>query len=197
MTSQQGARRQTKQEKQTREEQKRRLEELLKREGMESEARSRRLTQELEAKSKEALELEGRARAELEAKLLEAERGLTQEQGELREAGLRMQRLIIEERERGIELALRALERENIASRQAELAKKANITMQQAIQIAMSQQNGTIMECRLIGERPAGEKDQVFYILTIVSSDEPDSATTRMLISAVDGRVVKTWKDEK
>jgi len=94
-------------------------------------------------------------------------------------------------------MARRKLEREIMARRQAELAKKANITMQQAIQIAMSQQSGTVMECRLIGERPAGERDQVLYILTIVSGDEPESATTRMLISAVDGHVVKTWKDEK
>jgi len=94
-------------------------------------------------------------------------------------------------------MARRKLEREMMARRQAELAKKANITMQQAIQIAMSQQSGTVMECRLIGERPAGEKDQVFYILTIVSGDEPESVSTRMLISAIDGRVARTWKDEK
>jgi beta-lactamase regulating signal transducer with metallopeptidase domain/uncharacterized membrane protein YkoI len=193
---------QTKQEKQAREEQKRRelLEERLKREGLELEARSRRLTQELEAKSKEAQELEGRARAELEAKILEAQRGLTQDQEEkrkLREAEERL-RAELEAKERDPELMVRRkLEREIMARRQVELAKKANITMQQAIQIAMSQQSGTVMECRLIGERPAGEKDKVFYILTIVSGDEPESASTRMLISAIDGRVVKTWKDEK
>ena len=73
-----------------------------------------------------------------------------------------------------------------------EAAKKANITMQQAIQIAMSQQPGTVMQCRLIIEQLAGERDQVFYILTIVSNDEPKT----MLISAVDGRVVRTWKNE-
>jgi beta-lactamase regulating signal transducer with metallopeptidase domain len=79
----------------------------------------------------------------------------------------------------------------------AELAKKANITMQQAIQIAMSQQPGTVMQCRLISEQPAGERDQVFYILTIVSGDEQKSASTTMLISAVDGRVVRTWKNKR
>src|SRR5215510_5971572 len=101
-----------------------------------------------------------------------------------------------EEREPEL-MARRKLEREIMARRQAELVKKANITMQQAIQIAMSQQSGTVMECRLIGERLEGERDQVFYILTIVSGDEQESASTRMLVSAVDGRVVKTWKDEK
>jgi len=120
-----------------------------------------------------------------------------EEKNKLREAEekLRAER---EARERDPELmARRKLEREMMARRQAELAKKANITMQQAIQIAMSQQSGTVMECRLIGERPAGEKDQVFYILTIVSGDEPESVSTRMLISAIDGRVARTWKDEK
>jgi beta-lactamase regulating signal transducer with metallopeptidase domain/uncharacterized membrane protein YkoI len=79
----------------------------------------------------------------------------------------------------------------------AELAKKANITMQQAIQIAMSQQPGTVMQCRLIGEKLAGERDQVFYNLTMVSADEPKSASTTMLISAADGRVVRTWKNKR
>jgi len=53
-----------------------------------------------------------------------------------------------------------------------------------------------VMQCRLIGGRPAGERDQVFYILTIVSGDEPKSPSTTMLISAVDGSVVRTWKNE-
>src|SRR5215510_6400889 len=124
----------------------------------------------------------------------------TQEQEEkkkLREAEEKLQ-AEREAKERDPELmAHRKLEREIMARRQAELAKKANITMQQAIQIAMSQQSGTIMECRLIGERPAGERDQVLYILTIVSGDEPESASTHMLISAVDGRIARTWKDER
>jgi len=94
-------------------------------------------------------------------------------------------------------MARRKQEREAMARRQAELAKKANITMQQAIQIALSQQAGTVMECRLIGERPAGEKDPVFYLLTIVSGDEPVSVSTRMMISGIDGHVGKIWKDEK
>src|SRR5215813_12225421 len=118
----------------------------------------------------------------------------TQEQEEkkkLREAEEKA-RAVREAMERDPELmARRKLERERMARRQAELAKMANITMQQAIQIAMNQQSGTVMECRLIGERPAGERDQVFYILTIVSGDEQESASTHMIISAVDGRVVR------
>jgi uncharacterized membrane protein YkoI len=82
-----------------------------------------------------------------------------------------------------------------VAKQQAELAKKANITMQQAIQIALSQQAGKVIECHLIERLPKiPDKDQVFYNLTIVSGDEPQSASTQMLISAVDGRVVATRK---
>ncbi|HKQ75380.1 MAG TPA: M56 family metallopeptidase [Blastocatellia bacterium] len=202
VTSQQDAGRLTKQEEQAREEQKRKelLEQRLKREGIELEARSRSAKQDVEAKYKEALEYEERARAELNAKMLEAHQGLSQEQEEkrkLRELEERA-RAEMEAKERDPEyMARRRMEQKIAARRQAELAKKANVPMQQAIQIAMSQQAGTVMECRLIGERPAGEKDQVFYILTIVSGDEPESASTRMLISAIDGRVVRTWKDEK
>src|SRR5262245_42030690 len=179
VTVQQDDGRKAKQEERATEEQRQRLKELR-------EAALKRKAAELEAQR-----LEGRQLQDASS---------TQEQEEkkkLREAEEKL-RAEIEAKERDPELmARRKLEREIMARRQAELAKKANITMQQAIQIALSQQSGTVMECRLIGERPAGERDQVFYILTIVSGDEPESATTRMLISAVDGRVAKTWKDEK
>jgi beta-lactamase regulating signal transducer with metallopeptidase domain/uncharacterized membrane protein YkoI len=163
-----------------------------------------RATEEQRRRLRELREAELKRRAELAKLSMEEQRlqdaSSTQEQEEkkkLREAKERLQ-AEIEAKERDPELmAHRKLERERMIKRQSELAKMANITMQQAIQIAMSQQSGTVMECRLIGERPAGEKDQVFYILTIVSGDEPESASTRMLISAIDGRVVKTWKDEK
>src|SRR5262245_4660580 len=162
------------------------------------------LAQQEEQKRRELRVETSKRKAESEALLRELRQlqdaSSSQEQEEkkkLREAEEKL-RAEIEAKERDPELmARRKLEREKMARRQAELAKKANITMQQAIQIALSQQTGTVMECRLIGERPEGERDQVFYILTIVSGDEPESVTTRMLISAVDGRVAKTWKDEK
>jgi len=157
-------------------------------------------------------ELKRRA-AEVEAMLLEARQlhdaSLTQEQEEkkkLRESGEKL-RAELEASVRDMELiGQRKLEHEIMSSYQwepakkeniAELAKKANITMQQAIQIAMNQQPGTVTQCRLISEQPMGERDQVFYILTIVSGDEPKSPSITMLISAVDGRVVRTWKNER
>jgi len=163
-----------------------------------------RATEEQRQRLKELREAALKRKAELEALRLQEQQlqdaSSTQEQEEKKKLREAEEKLHAEREamERDPELmARRKLEREKMARRQAELAKKANITMQQAIQIAMNQQSGTVMECRLIGERPAGERDQVFYILTIVSGDEPESASTRMVISAVDGRVVKTWKDEK
>ena len=176
-TSQQVAGIQTTQETQAREERKAReaREEALKRHKAEQEARQDEqtlgvaFTQEQEEREKRKIrEFQERERAEREMKESDPEL-----------------------------MARRKLERVMMARRQAELAKKANITMQQAIQIAMSQQSGTVMECRLIGERMSGDQEQVLYILTLVSGDDSDSATTRLLISAVDGKVVKTWKDEK
>jgi beta-lactamase regulating signal transducer with metallopeptidase domain/uncharacterized membrane protein YkoI len=132
--------------------------------------------QRLEASLKEARTPEEKAKLELELKKLDLE--------------LRGQRKP--------EYKFISIQRERVnKSNMAELAKKANITMQQAIQIAMSQQPGTVMQCRLISEKLAGEQDQVFYILTIVSADEPKSASTTMLISAADGRVVRTWKNKR
>jgi bla regulator protein blaR1 len=122
-------------------------------------------TQELEAKHKEARLMQKRLTQEREAIQKKVEE--TREQREARER--------------------------RVAKQQAELAKKASITMQQAIQIALSQQTGTLIECHLI-ERQIGDKDQIFYELTIVSGDEPESASTYMLISAVNGRIVATRK---
>src|SRR5262245_21278071 len=160
----------------------------------------------------DALDRKKRAQAELEAKFSETARGLAQEMegkidGELVSLMGKEKALAeLEAMAKDPDL-VRKMEREweaiQQARQQAELAKKANITMQQAMQIAMSQQSGTVTQCRLTAKGPGGkqgqggEKGQVFYILTIVSGDEPKSAPTFMLISAIDGRVVKTWKEEK
>jgi uncharacterized membrane protein YkoI len=138
-----------------------------------------------------------RQEAELERQLLEKDTDRKQElEAKWKETHLMQERLTqeLEAKQKIDEPREQKEARERlVAKQQAELAKKANITMQQAIQIAMSQQAGTVIECHLI-ERQIGDKDQVFYSLTIVSGDEPESASTHMFISAVDGRVVATRK---
>ncbi|MCI0664892.1 MAG: hypothetical protein L0220_27830, partial [Acidobacteria bacterium] len=89
-------------------------------------------------------------------------------------------------------IAIRKLEREMRAKDQAELAKQARITMQQAIQVATNQQPGTVMECRL-----GREEGEVVYKLLILSGDDKESIATYFLISAIDGRVVKFEKEKR
>ena len=76
---------------------------------------------------------------------------------------------------------------------EAELAKMAQIPMYQAIQIATSQQPGTVLECRLRGNR-VEDRETVYYDVRILSAEGAKSIVTRFAISAIDGRVLKTDK---
>ena len=89
-------------------------------------------------------------------------------------------------------LVRRRAERELIARQQAELAKQANITMQQAIQTATNQYPGTVLESRLVRE-----SNQACYLLTILSDNGGEATITRVLMSAIDGTVLKTMKEER
>jgi beta-lactamase regulating signal transducer with metallopeptidase domain/uncharacterized membrane protein YkoI len=161
------------------------------------------LTQEEEAKLKEELRALGILKQrqpitqEEEAKLKEDMRFLEKRLAELKRAEHEGGGAKFQEREFEARRLAQQLEREVRAKRQSELAKEAKVTMQQAIQIATSQQPGTVMECRLIGEKLVGERDTVLYVVTVLSSNETESTTTRVVISAIDGRVVKTLKDER
>ena len=94
-----------------------------------------------------------------------------------------------------------AREREQEARQQAQLAGLANISMDQAIQIAVSEQPGKVFECRLIGE-PSDEPGklirdgQVFYNVTIVSGDEANPVR-HVLVSAIDGSIYRNAKGER
>jgi beta-lactamase regulating signal transducer with metallopeptidase domain/uncharacterized membrane protein YkoI len=75
----------------------------------------------------------------------------------------------------------------------AELAKIAQIPMYQAIQIAISQQLGTVLECRLRGHR-VDNQENVYYDIRILSTEGGESKISRFAISAIDGRILKTDK---
>ncbi|MGA9996070.1 MAG: M56 family metallopeptidase [Pyrinomonadaceae bacterium] len=84
---------------------------------------------------------------------------------------------------------------------QAELARMAKISMEQAIQIATSQQPGKVFECSLVGKRSeSSEKSakipQVFYHVVILSGDESTPTLVHVLINATDGSVFKTEREE-
>jgi beta-lactamase regulating signal transducer with metallopeptidase domain/uncharacterized membrane protein YkoI len=89
-------------------------------------------------------------------------------------------------------ISWRWIEPEKEAKQQAELAKQAYLTMPQAIQIAMHEHFGKVLESRLVREH-----DQACYSITILTDDGVKTATVRVLLSAVDGRVFNTSKEER
>jgi len=86
----------------------------------------------------------------------------------------------------------RRFEREMKAKHQIELVKEAKITMAQAIQFATYHQPGTVLECRL-----GRERDEVVYHVVIVSGEGTESGNTHVQISAIDGRVIRSDKEER
>jgi beta-lactamase regulating signal transducer with metallopeptidase domain len=81
---------------------------------------------------------------------------------------------------------------------QAALVKLARINMDQAIQIATSQQPGKVMAATLEArgwEEPGklGKDGVVFYHVEI--ADEVNNASTHVWVNAVDGTVIKTEKE--
>ena len=96
----------------------------------------------------------------------------------------------------------RAQEEEEIKVRQAELARAAKITMDQAILIATSQTPGKVLECSLIGEHweapgKLAKDGMVLYHTVIIAGDEANPVTTHVLINALDGSVIKIEKEER
>jgi len=93
-------------------------------------------------------------------------------------------------------------EREMEARQKTELAKAAKISMDQAIQIAMSSSPGKVLECSLVGERrkepvDAAKPGGVFYHVVILSGDDSNPVTNHVMVNAVDGSVVRMEKEER
>jgi beta-lactamase regulating signal transducer with metallopeptidase domain len=128
------------------------------------------LTQEQEAQLKEELT---RSAREIEEGLKRGYKGWPQSetQGQEFDAKLLAQQLGIK------------------AGREDELAKLPQITMQQAIQIATSQQPGKVLECRLAG-RVVEDLWLAYYDVWILSAEGAERSFTRFAISAIDGRIL-------
>jgi uncharacterized membrane protein YkoI len=85
---------------------------------------------------------------------------------------------------------------------QSALVNLARISMEQAIQIATSQQPGKVLACSLVGEHweapgKLAKDGRVLYHTVIISGDDANPVTTHVLINAVDGSVVKTTKEDR
>ena len=86
--------------------------------------------------------------------------------------------------------------------RNAELARAAKISMDQAIQIATSKTPGKVLECTLVGERWEGPGELakpglVLYHVVILSGDESNPITNHVLVNAVDGIIFRAEKQER
>jgi TonB family protein len=93
-------------------------------------------------------------------------------------------------------------EREIEAKQKAELARLARISMDQAIQIAISQTPGKVLECSLIGEHweapgKLAADGQVLYHVVILGGDEANPTTTHVLVNAIDGTIFKNAKERR
>ncbi len=93
-------------------------------------------------------------------------------------------------------------EREVEAKQQAVLAGLAKISMDQAIQIAVSQNPGKVFECSLVGEHweapgQLAKTSLVLYHVVILSGDEAKPTTVHVLVNAVDGTIVRAKKEER
>lgn len=75
---------------------------------------------------------------------------------------------------------------------QAELTQGATLSMDRAIQIATSQIPGKVLACSL-----GRDGDKIFYHVVIITSDGQKSTATYVWVSATDGQILKTEKEER
>ena len=83
-------------------------------------------------------------------------------------------------------------DQEERARKQAELTRGATLSMDRAIQIATSQVPGKVLACSL-----GRDGDKIFYHVVIISGDGDKSTATYVWVSATDGQILKTEKEER
>ena len=98
-----------------------------------------------------------------------------------------------EERERKerVEMEMREV-------RQAALVRLAKINMDQAIQIATSQQSGKVLLCSLEAshwEAPGKLANDGFVFYHVMIANEGDVGATHVWVNAIDGTIIKTEKE--
>jgi beta-lactamase regulating signal transducer with metallopeptidase domain len=90
------------------------------------------------------------------------------------------------------------IEMEMREARQAALVRLAKINMDQAIQIATSQQPGKVLFCSLDAshwEAPGKLANDGFVFYRVIIANEGDAGSTVLWINAVDGTILKTEKE--
>jgi TonB family protein len=84
------------------------------------------------------------------------------------------------------------MEQQGRAERARDLTRGAVLSMDRAIQIATSQVPGKVLACSL-----GREGDKIFYHVIIIGGDGDKSTTTYVWVSAIDGQILKTEKEEQ
>ena len=95
------------------------------------------------------------------------------------------------ERKERVEMEMREV-------RQAALVRLAKINMDQAIQIATSQQAGKVLFCSLDAnhwEAPGKLASDGLVFYRVIIANEGDAGSTMMLVNAIDGTIIKTEKE--
>ena len=95
------------------------------------------------------------------------------------------------ERKERVEMEMREV-------RQAALIRLAKINMDQAIQIAASQQSGKVLLCSLDAshwEAPGKLANDGFVFYRVIIANEGDVGATHVWVNAIDGTIIKTEKE--
>ena len=135
------------------------------------------VTQEKERKDKEVLETKMRRANEMD----EMKMRMAQDPDFRREI----------QRKQEIEMEMKEV-------RQAALVRLAKINMDQAIQIATSQQSGKVLECTLNAshwKEPGKLADDGFVFYRVIIANENSEGSTHVFVNAVDGSIIKSEKE--
>jgi beta-lactamase regulating signal transducer with metallopeptidase domain len=148
------------------------------------------LTQEQREKIEEKLKLNERQLEGREQKYREAREKWKAEEreGKTKIKSKEYEKLIRKDIDKQVRKELEAAGRDGSSKEQAELAQHASMSMDRAIQLAVSQHPGKVLSCSL-GRQKDG---QVFYRLVIINGERNKSSATHVWVSATDGRILKT-----
>jgi len=70
-----------------------------------------------------------------------------------------------------------------------DLTKPVNITMAQAINIAVGEVPGTVLESTLVFEKNGGETEDPFYVIKIAVNQDGRKTSKRIIVSGIDGSI--------
>src|SRR6185369_4765150 len=126
-----------------------------------------------------------------EKEKVEMQRRKEESMGEMRERSADPRVREEMERKERVEMEMREV-------RQAALVRLAKINMDQAIQIATSQQSGKVMLCSLEAkgwEKPGKLAADGIVFYHVMIANEGEAGATHIWVNAIDGTIIKTEKE--